>query len=95
VRRVEARKVVPGRTVREADTELSRRLEIIRRRRTLRLAGISPPPDGYADDLYSPDYVPLPTEDDGTEPATDLAVALRNARLARLASVRKNPDENS
>lgn len=90
LRRVEARKVSPGRTVRGADIELSRSMEIMLRRRALRMAGIFPPPDGFDDDLTSPDYMPLPSQEDGTEPV-DMAVALRNARLARLASVQKSP----
>src|SRR5215472_11882224 len=60
LRRAESRKVSPGRTVRESDIELSRAMEIVRRRRTLRQAGIFPPPDGFDDDLYSPDYAPMP-----------------------------------
>ncbi|HKD36551.1 MAG TPA: hypothetical protein VKB78_07110, partial [Pirellulales bacterium] len=90
----EARKVVPGRTVREANIELSRAGEIARRRGALLRAGVFPFPEGYADDLYAADYVPMPAPDDHERPA-DLAVALRNARLAHSASVRKNPDENS
>jgi len=92
LRRVEARKVSPGRGVREVNIEIARALEIARRRRALLKAGIFPYPDGYDDDLYSPDYVPIPTDDNGAEPV-DIGVALRNARLA--ASVRKNPTQNS
>jgi hypothetical protein len=95
LRRVEARKVVPGRAVREADIETRRALEILRRRKALTKAGIFPPfPHGYADDLTGADYVPAP-DDSEPEPAADIAVSLRNARLAHSASVRKNPDENS
>jgi hypothetical protein len=95
LRRVESRKVIPGRAaVREVDIEIARAVEILRRRTALVRAGIFPFPDGYADDLYAADYVPMPASDDH-EPAADLAVALRNARLAQSASVRKNPDENS
>jgi hypothetical protein len=92
LRRVEARKVSPGRAVRGSDIETSRDVEILRRRRALRLAGIAPPPHGFDDDLTGPNYVPLPSDAD-VEP--DLGLALRNARLARLRSVRKNPHENS
>jgi len=60
LRRVEARKVSPGRAVRETDIEIRRALEIVRRRGALVKAGIFPYPDGYADDLYGPDYVPTP-----------------------------------
>ena len=94
LRRVESRRVSPGRAVSGADIELSRAGEILRRRRMLRLAGIFPPPDGFDDDLTGPDYVPIPTEDNGAEPV-DIAVALRNARQAHAASVRKNPTEKS
>jgi predicted nucleic acid-binding protein len=87
LRRVEARKVSPGRGVREANIEIGRAVEIARRQGALLKAGIFPYPDGYADDLYGPDYVPMPTEDGGTEPVQDIAVALRNARLAHSASV--------
>ena len=87
LRRVEARKIVPGRAVREVDIEIGRAVEILRRRTALLRAGVLSRPPGYADDLYSPDYVPMPTEDDGTEPVQDIGVALRNARLARSVSV--------
>jgi hypothetical protein len=60
LRRVESRKVVPGRAVREVDIETRRALEIVRCRGALLKAGIFPYPDGYADDLYGPDYVPTP-----------------------------------
>ena len=53
LRRVEARKVSPGRAVRETDIEIRRALEIVRRRGALVKAGIFPYPDGYADDLYA------------------------------------------
>jgi hypothetical protein len=49
-------------------------------------AGVFPFPKGYDDDLTSPDYVPMPTDDDA-EPVQDLADALRNARLAHLRKV--------
>jgi hypothetical protein len=58
LRRVEARKVVPGRAVREADIEMRRALEILRRRTALYRAGVLLRPPGYDDDLTGPDYVP-------------------------------------
>jgi hypothetical protein len=97
LRRVEARKVSPGRAVRETNIEISRAVEIVRRRNTLLNAGIFPFPDGYDDDLCGPDYVPMPTEDDGTKPVQDIAVALRNARLAHSANapIQKTPSRNA
>lgn len=94
LRRVEARKVSPGRAVRETDIEIRRALEIARRRGALLDAGIFPPPDGYDDDLTGPDYVPMPTDNEA-EPEEDIAASVRKARLAHMRSVRKNPDENS
>jgi type II secretory pathway predicted ATPase ExeA len=60
LRRVEARKVSPGRAVRGADVELARALEIGRRRQALLRAGIFPFPDDYDSDLTGPDFVPTP-----------------------------------
>jgi ParB-like chromosome segregation protein Spo0J len=62
LRRVEARKVSPGRAVREVNIEIGRAVEIARRRRALLKAGIFPYPDGYDDDLYGPNYVPVPDD---------------------------------
>jgi hypothetical protein len=58
LRRVECRRVVLGRAVREADVETSRAFEILQRRKALVKAGIFPYPEGYADDLQGSDYVP-------------------------------------
>jgi len=60
LRRVESRKVSPGRAVRENDIEISRAVELLRRRGALVKAGIFPFPDGYDDDLTGADYVPTP-----------------------------------
>ena len=60
LRRVESRKVSPGRAVRENDIEISRAVELLRRRGALVKAGIFPFPDGYDGDLTGADYVPTP-----------------------------------
>jgi hypothetical protein len=87
LRRVEARRVSPGRATREQDVEISRALEVLRRRKALIKAGVSPPfPDGYADDLAGEDYVPAPAD---PEPVADLAVAPRKAQLRPRASGRR------
>src|SRR5215472_10151987 len=57
LRRVESRKVSPGRAFRENDIEISRAVELLRRRGALVKAGIFPFPDGYDDDLTGADYV--------------------------------------
>jgi hypothetical protein len=46
---------------------------------------------GYDDDLTSPDYIPMPTDDDA-EPEQDVADALRNARLVHMRVSGKSGD---
>jgi hypothetical protein len=80
LRRVEARRITPGRATREQDVELTRAVEILRRRKALIAAKIFPYPDGHIDDLVG---VPVPTlHNHGPEPEPehDLAVAPRKAR---------------
>jgi hypothetical protein len=60
LRRVEARKVSPGRATHQGKIEIKRALEILRRRNALLRAGIIDRPPDYADDLMADDYVPLP-----------------------------------
>lgn len=60
LRRVEARRVSPGRATREGKIEIKRALELLRRRNALLRAGITSFSKGYADDLMSDSYVPLP-----------------------------------
>lgn len=52
LRRVEARRVSPGRATSEQDVGIARAVEIVRRRKALVKAGIFPYPAGYADDIY-------------------------------------------
>jgi hypothetical protein len=51
-------------------------------------AGAWPPPDGWANDLESPDFVPTPTDDDDAEPLQDIGVALRNAHAIPMCQIR-------
>jgi hypothetical protein len=60
LRRVEARRVSPGRATREGKREIRRATEILRRWNALLKAGIFPFPQGYADDLVGDNYEPLP-----------------------------------
>jgi type II secretory pathway predicted ATPase ExeA len=60
LRRVESRRVQPGRTTSTANIKIRRALEILRRRNALLRAGIIDRPPDYADDLMGDDYVPLP-----------------------------------
>jgi hypothetical protein len=62
LRRVESRRVSPGRAISSSDIELSQAAEILQRRSALLKAGVFPRPDGYADDLYAEDYTPLPRD---------------------------------
>jgi hypothetical protein len=89
LRRVEAKKVSPGRTaVREFDIERARDQEIDRRRWALMKAGINPPfPDDAFADLEAADFVPLgPPEPPPT--VAGLIAALQKARAQREASAR-------
>ena len=60
LRRVEARRVSPGRVSREGKIEIRRAIELLRRRNALLRAGITSFPQGYADDIMSDSYEPLP-----------------------------------
>src|SRR5215472_15927228 len=57
-RRVDSRRVSPGRATSSSDVELSRAAEILRRRKTLLKAGVFPFPDDAFDDLTASDYTP-------------------------------------
>jgi hypothetical protein len=85
MRKAEAKKIVPAKaTVRDdaAHVEIHRTIEIAKRKMALIEAGVwPPPPQGWADDLRGPDYLPMPT-DDHAEPVQDIAEAVRGARLA-------------
>jgi hypothetical protein len=55
-------------------------METLHRKAAFIDAGVWPLPPGWDDDLRAADYVPVSGDD--PEPEQDLAVALRNARLA-------------
>jgi hypothetical protein len=92
MRKVEARKVVPARVaVRDEPgrVEHCRLIETLRRKSELIAAGVFPLPEGWDDDLNSPDYVPTPeTLHAIAEPDNrNIAEVLRDARLRHTRKV--------
>jgi hypothetical protein len=79
MRKAEARKITqPTATAADAQAnrEVSRKLEVIRRRLSLFKAGMWPAPKGWMDDLSPANYVAPP----GSSTPVDVYEAVRNAR---------------
>ena len=94
LRKAEARKVVPPKVaIRDIEPNLVQRcrmIETLERKSALIAAGVFPLPEGWDDDLNSPDYMPmLKTMRKVSEPdSRDIGEVMRDAREARMRKVK-------